>query len=282
MLKNTVIANQRSLERIKKQISKQGKNKFHVIADFDRTLTKAFVNGEKIPSVISILRNGDYLTSDYAKKATALADKYHTIEINPEIPIEEKKKAMKEWWTLHFDLLIKSKLNKKDLEKVVDTGRIKLREGTKEFIDFLNKNNIPLVIMSSSGLGGDSISVYLKKEGILHNNIHIISNSYEWNEKGDAISIKKPIIHCMNKSETTIQNFPVFKIIKDRKNVLLLGDSLGDIGMVEGFNYDNLIKIGFLNENIEGNLEQYKDAYDVIILNDSSMEYINQLLRQIF
>ena len=51
--------------------------------------------------------------------------------------------------------------------------------------------------------------------------------------------------------------------------------------MVKGFDYENLIKIGFLNENVEENLESFKANYDVLILNDSSMDYINKLLREI-
>jgi 5'-nucleotidase len=51
--------------------------------------------------------------------------------------------------------------------------------------------------------------------------------------------------------------------------------------MVEGIKYNEIIKIGFLNNNIEENLEQYKKAYDVVILNDGSMNFVNKLLKQI-
>ncbi len=61
----------------------------------------------------------------------------------------------------------------------------------------------------------------------------------------------------------------------------MLGDNLEDIGMVDGFEYDNLLKIGFLNENIEENLENYKKAFDIVILNDGSMEFVNNLLKEI-
>ncbi|MBU2415738.1 hypothetical protein KKH86_00740 [Patescibacteria group bacterium] len=71
------------------------------------------------------------------------------------------------------------------------------------------------------------------------------------------------------------------ELIKNRKNVLLLGDSFGDTEMINGFDYDNLIKIGFLNENVKENLEEYKKNYDVVILNDGSMEYVNDLLNEI-
>lgn len=281
MEENIVISNPEELEKIKKAISEDGAEKLHVLADFDRTLTTAFVDGKNVPSLISILRDGNYLTPDYSQKAKELYTKYHLIEIDSKIPAEQKKKAMEEWWTTHFDLLIKSGLNKKDLESVVETGKVKFRDGFADFIDFLKTRNIPLVIMSSSGLGRDAISMYLEREGKLNNNIYIISNSYEWDENGNAIAVKQPIIHVMNKDETAVQDFPVFDVIKNRKNVLLLGDSLEDIGMVKGFDYDNLIKIGFLNENVEENLEEYKRNFDVVILNDSSLDYINKLLRKI-
>lgn len=282
MTDNIVISNPKKLEKLKKSISGDRPERFHVLADFDRTLTRAFVNGKSTPSLISILRDGNYLTPDYVGKAQALYDKYHPIEIDPKVSLGKKKKAMHEWWMTHFDLLIKSGLNKQDLEKIIESGKVKFREGALDFIEFLHTHNIPLVIMSSSGLGGDVIVMYFEKESKLYDNIYVVSNSYDWDEKGNAIGCKKPIIHAMNKDETMIQDFPVFKVIKNRKNVLLLGDSLGDIGMVKGFDYDNLIKIGFLNENIEENLEGYRDNYDVIIINDFSMNYVNELLREIY
>ncbi len=281
MLENVVVTNAKELEKIKSNIVKDGASKLHILADFDKTLTKAFVNGEKIPSVISVLRDGNYLTKEYAEKAHKLYEKYHPIEINSGISLEEKKKAMHEWWCTHFELLIKSKLNKKDIETVVNSGKIELREGCLEFLDFLHKYNIPLVIMSSAGLGYESISMYLEKNNRLYNNIYIISNKFIWDKNDYAIGVKEPIIHAMNKDETLIKNFPAFKIIKDRRNVLLLGDNLEDIGMISGFNYKKLIKIGFLNDDIEKNLSYYKKSYDIIITGDSNMNYINQLMKEL-
>jgi len=121
----------------------------------------------------------------------------------------------------------------------------------------------------------------LEKSGKFYDNVHIISNSFEWDANGNAVAIKQPIIHTLNKYETAIQDFPVFNIIKERKNVLLMGDSLDDVGMVEGFDCDNLIKIGFLNENIDENLEQYKSNYDVVVLNDGPLDFVNKLLKEI-
>jgi len=281
MPENIVIANPEKLEDIKKRIAEGGAKKFHILSDFDRTLTTAFIDGKSIPSLISILRDENYLTSDYGSKAQALYDKYHQIEIDSTVPVAEKKKAMQEWWETHFNLLIKSRLNKKDIERAVDTCKVKFRDGFGEFMDFLKDHNIPLVIMSSSGLGVDAIKMYLAKEEKLYDNIYVISNSFEWDDKGYAIAVRKPIIHGMNKDETLVQDFPAFDVIKNRKNVLLLGDSLDDVGMAVGFDTENLIKIAFLNEKAEENLESYKKTFDAVILNDGSMEYVNSLLKSI-
>ena len=281
MNKTVLISNPEKLEQSKKGFTKGETKTIHVLADFDRTLTTAFVDGKSIPSLISVLRDGSYLTPDYAEKANTLYAKYHPIEIDPKIPLNEKKRAMLEWWKTHFALLVECGLNKSDLEKVVNSDKAKFRDGAQEFIQTLKKKNIPLVIMSSSGLGGDAIRMYLEKAKMLFDNIHIISNAFEWDKNGNAVKMKEPIIHVLNKDETAIQNFPVFEIIKDRKNVLLLGDSLGDIGMVEGFDFENLIKIGFLNEKIEESIKDYEKNFDIVILHDSDMNFVNELLEEI-
>jgi HAD superfamily hydrolase (TIGR01544 family) len=280
-MENVIISNKEYFEKLKQKIISGGADKFHVVADFDRTLTKASVKGKSIPSIISVLRNENYLSEEYSKKANALASKYHPIEIDPKIPLSEKKKYMEEWWKNHFELLIESELNKRNLGRIINEGNVEFREGAEDFLDLLHEKKIPLVILSSSGVG-DLIPMYLEKHGKLYNNIHIISNLYKWDKQGNAIDIKKPIIHVFNKDETSVKNHPrIYKEVKERKNVLLLGDSLGDLGMICGFDYKNLLKIGFLNEEIERDLEEYKKNFDVVITNDSDMGYVNELIRKI-
>ena len=78
-----------------------------------------------------------------------------------------------------------------------------------------------------------------------------------------------------------LKDFPAYDQIKNRRNVILLGDNIEDIGMVGGFDYDNVIKIGFLNDNVEKNLEDYKQNFDIVLTNDTDMGYVNNLLGQI-
>lgn len=276
-----VISNKERLEEIKKAMKNDGVGKLHVLADFDRTLTTAFVDGKSVPSLISILRDGDYLTPDYAEKAHALANKNHAIEIDPNVPFAEKWAAMDSWWREHSKLLIESGLKKSDIEKAVTSGKVKLREGFNEVADLLHTHHIPLVIMSASGLGVDGVNLYLKQAGKLYDNVHTISNVYEWDATGRAVALKEPIIHALNKYETAVHNYPAFDAVRERKNVILLGDSVDDVGMVQGFEYDNLITIGFLNDKVEENLERYKKVFDVILTGDASMEYVQELLKKI-
>jgi 5'-nucleotidase len=281
-MENIVISNQEKLDKAKREIQQQGAEKLHILADFDRTLTKAFVDGKPISSLLWLLYNGKYLSEDYAKKAQDLHDKYHSIETDPKTPKEEKRKAMEEWWEKHFDLLVKSGLNKKDIKAVIESDKVKLRDGSNDFFELLKEKNIPLVIMSSSGLGEEGISMYLSRANKLYNNIYIISNSFVWDESGGVVAVKKPIIHGMNKDETMVKSFPdIYKKIENRKNVILLGDNPEDIGMVEGFDCENIIKIGFLNDKTEEKLESYKKYFDIVILNDGPMDFINDLLKEI-
>ncbi len=280
-MENIIYNNPEELKKKEDNFIQGGSENFHLLADFDRTLTQAFIDGEYIPSVIWALYHGDYLTGDYNKKAQVLHERYHNIETDPDIPKEEKIKAMKEWWEKQFALLIKSGLNKKHIQAIVDSEKIKLREGVEVLITKLRDNSIPLVIMSSSGLGGDAISMLFKKQGLLFDNIYIISNSFKWNEQGNAISVEEPIIHGMRKYETAVQNYPFFDRIEKRRNVILMGDNLDDVGMIEGFDYSDLIKVGFLNKKVEEQKKNYLKQYDVVILNDGSVEYINKLIDKI-
>jgi cytosolic 5'-nucleotidase 3 len=278
---NIIISNQNNFDKILGNIISGGVENFHVVADFDRTLTKAFVNGKPMPAIISVLRNENYLSKEYSEKATALANKYHPIEEDLNMSISEKKKYMEEWWGKHFELLIKSGLNKKNLERVINEGKVEFRDGACEFLDLLHEKNIPLVILSSSGVG-DLIPMYFEKHGKLYNNIDIIANLYKWDKNGNASGMHNSIIHVFNKDETSVKShLQIYEKIKNRKNVLLLGDSLGDLGMVSGFDYENLLKVGFLNDKIIENLEEYKKNFDIVITDDFNMNYVNDIIKKI-
>ena len=62
-MENIIILNPENVEDIKKQIVSEGKDKFHVLSYFDGTLTYHHdINGKIYPSLISVLREGDYIS----------------------------------------------------------------------------------------------------------------------------------------------------------------------------------------------------------------------------
>jgi len=278
-MQNIIIPNPENLNKAIGKIIKGGKSNLHIITDFDKTLTKAFVKGQKAHTVIAQIREGKYLTPGYPKKAHDLFDIYHPIEINNKISNKEKNFKMHEWWRKHFDLIIESGMNKVVINDIVKKMKIQFRKGAFEFLDSLNKNNIPIIIISAGP--GDLIEEYLEFENKLYPNIYLIANMFIWDKEGNATQVKEPIIHSLNKHEIEIKNLPVYNELLKRKNVILLGDNIEDIGMIEGFPYKDIIKIGFLNENVEENLEEFKKNFDIIILNDSDMDYVNELLKKI-
>jgi 5'-nucleotidase len=129
-----------------------------------------------------------------------------------------------------------------------------------------------------SAAPGDMVEEYLKENNLLKKNVYVVANRYEFDSKGRAIKIKEPIIHTFNKNEVSLRGTPAFEAVKNRKNVLLLGDEIGDLGMIEGFDFDNLLRIGFLNENVNERIGEYKKEFDAVLTNDSDFSFVNKLL----
>ena len=279
MSDNVIIPNQPALEKTIVAMAKDGVEKLQVLADFDRTLTKCFIDGQKIHTLIAQLNDPQLLGPIYPQKNIELFEHYHPIEMATQLSRVEKSQHMDEWWHKVNDLLIKHGLSKQIMQKVVAKRTLKFRAGLAELVDILDKHNIPLVIMSASL--GDMVEMYLKQEGIWHDNIHIISNFAEFDEHGKVVAWKLPIIHSLNKYEVMLKDSLAFQKIEARSNVILLGDIVEDIGMIEGFAYNNLISVGFLNHDIEARLGSFKETFDVMLTNDTEMGFVNKLINKI-
>jgi 5'-nucleotidase len=282
-MENIIILNQKEFDEKKQKLIKGGKGKVHIISDFDGTITKAFLNGKKIPSIVSLLRMGDYISENYAKKAHELYNKYRPIEIDLKLSKEEKNKFMHEWWKKHFQLMISCGLNQDIIKKLVndilEKKTLEFREKSDELFKLLHKDKIPVILMSAST--GDIIKELLLRKKMLSLNVHLIANFLKFDKNAQVIGVQEPIIHSMNKKEFEVKSFDFYYEIEKRKNVILLGDKVEDIDMIEGFDYDCLLKIGFLNEDVEDNLESFKKSFDVVILDDGSLKFVYDLIKEI-
>lgn len=253
---------------------KQDTENLHVIADFDRTLTKAFVKGVKVHTLFGQLLN--HLGKKYREVFDESYKKYHPVEIS-EIPMGEKIPKMIDWWNMLLKTAIDEGISKEIISKIIKNNKIYLREGVIEFFSKINKKEIPMLIFSA-GLG-DLLFEFLKSKKIYSENIQIISNFFIFGDNGKATGIKQPLVYSFNKNESLVRKSSYFSVIKKRKNVILLGDLVEDVKMADGLNHDCILKIGFLNNSED--LASFKKVYDIVITEDGSFDAVNNLLDKI-
>ena len=213
-----------------------------------------------------------------------LRTKYQAIEYDVHRSAEEKIPFMIEWWTKVQSILIASNLDKSLMRDVVNNSELKLRTGVKDFITGLLRVEIPILIFSA-GLG-DVIEMFLEKEipefrhG--HESSHIVANFLEFTAEGKLKAFNKKMIHSFNKNEHEIHDTPYYQSIVHRPNVILLGDSVGDVGMSNGMkNLRQILKVGFLNRSTPVKLDIHKRVYDIVVCDDQTFDVPNELLKAI-
>ncbi|KPP77108.1 cytosolic 5'-nucleotidase 3-like, partial [Scleropages formosus] len=248
-----------------------------VISDFDMTLTRFAYNGKRCPTCHNILDNSKLINEECKIKLAELLDRYYPIEIDVSRPMEEKLPLMVEWWTKAHDLLIEQKIQKDRLAVVVRESDAMLRDGYKLFFDHLQEKGVPLLIFSA-GIG-DVLEEVIQQAGVFHPNVKVISNYMDFDETGTLQAFKGELIHTYNKREGALLNTELFQELRTRPNVLLLGDSLGDLTMADGVHsMENILKIGFLNDKVEECKEPYLSAYDIVLEKDETLDIPNAIL----
>lgn len=251
-----------------------------IVSDFDRTLTKAFVDG-KVTSLISTMVRENIFDEDYNQKAKTSYEHYRPIEIDESLPLQYRIEKMQEWWEYVCQVLIEKKLSKDKIRLAMQKSHSILREGAQQFFSTLQKHGIPLVILSANGLGTESIHCYLEENGLNYDNIHVFSNQFIWNKDGVAIDYRKPLVHSLNKDFSIVKQSPLYQTFASRTHVIALGDNISDLDMVKNCPYRKLYKIGFLNESMEELRPHFYKKFDLVIENDGSFDAVNSLLATI-
>ncbi|KAJ1552683.1 hypothetical protein HK096_010816 [Nowakowskiella sp. JEL0078] len=275
ILKNENIAVRDVADVLRKieYIIEKGGDALHVISDFDMTITKYWVNGERNISTHSVLTKNIRLPEYVCN----LFMKYYPIEISNSISIEEKTVAMVEWWEQAHKKLIDLNITEKDIAEIVAETPISFRDETSRLIRICCEGKIPLLVFSA-GIS-DVILQILKQANLYTSNMDVISNKMHFNETtGFCDNFLPPLIHVFNKNEASIQGTNHVDSVKHRKCVILLGDSTGDLKMSHGFEKEMELTIGFLSHDVEQKIEIYKNAFDVVLLNDTSFDFVNQLI----
>ena len=57
----------------------------------------------------------------------------------------------------------------------------------------------------------------------------VFSNFLAYDTEGNVTGIAGDMVHIFNKNESAVHDSPYFKKLEGRKNIVLMGDSLGDL-----------------------------------------------------
>jgi len=248
-------------ENIKDLLPFKDFNNLYIVADFDRTITKG-----NSKTSWSILANSALVPKAYVEERQALYDYYRPIEIDENMDFVLRSSLVKEWFKKHIELFIKYKTSEKVFETAATDLRVmEFRPGAKEFIEFLHKKEIPLIIISA-GIG-NFIESFLKHNNCFFDNIYISSNKIIFKD-GIATGVDNNIIHSLNKNEVSLPA-EISNKLQDRKNVILLGDQVSDLKMVDKKAHDFVLSVGFSTDEQSEHIEILKSNFDIVCeLND--------------
>lgn len=278
--KHVHIRDPERVEEIVTQLIKDGRHKLQVVSDFDRTITRYILEGRKVPTCHAVLDDSPVLPESYREQAHKLRSTYYPLEMANNITIDEKYNLMVEWWTSAHNLLVQCGLNRADLKEMVARSGMVFREGTTQMFSHLNDAGVPLLVFSA-GIG-DILSEAIRQFSQFFPNMHVVSNFMDFDEEDKLVGFKGQLIHTYNKHEVAVHQPEFFERNKHRWNIILLGDTLGDLAMADGMTEaKNVLSIGFLNDHIEQNLESYKARFDIVLISDESMDLANALLQKI-
>ncbi|XP_078012162.1 7-methylguanosine phosphate-specific 5'-nucleotidase isoform X2 [Phascolarctos cinereus] len=273
LMKATVLMRHpQQVQEIIRSLRKGGCNKLQVISDFDMTLTRFGFNGKRCPTSYNILDNSKLISEECQKKLKDLLHYYYPIEIDPNRTVKEKFPLMVEWWTKAHNLLCQQKIQKYQIAQIV--------RDSDAMLSTLYRSNIPLLIFSA-GIG-DILEEIIRQMNVFHPNIHVVSNYMDFDESGFLQGFKGNLIHTFNKNSSVLEDSKYFEQLQAKTNILLLGDSMGDLTMADGVSsVGNILKIGFLNDKVEERRERYMDSYDIVLEKDETLDVVNGILTHI-
>ncbi|XP_012524981.1 7-methylguanosine phosphate-specific 5'-nucleotidase [Monomorium pharaonis] len=260
-------------------IRRDGTSNLQIVTDFDLTVTKQHINGRHVLSSFGMFRKCKQLPEQYLKEAKLLYNKYRPMEIDPHLPLDEKADAMRDWMDAAQNLLKGIEFDPHELEEIAKAFENILRDGTEKFFEKLYDARVPIVVFSA-GLG-DIVEAVLRYHNALFDNVKVISNflKYDGNQldgfKNDVL------IHVYNKNECALVKDHEM-ILQKRPNVLLMGDTIGDAHMVQGIKGTKaVLKIGFLYEHVEASLNSFMENYDIVLVDDQTMQVPMEILQHI-
>lgn len=257
-----IIVNSKKLE----QLNSISYDDFYILTDFDGTITKDTCDS----SWASIFKNPK-VTKEFIDECVRIFNYYHKYEIDTNLSLEEKMSIMTEWYRKNIETLIQFGITEEIINYAANNEHIMaFRDGAIDFLKAMYERNVPIIVISAGV--GNIIEQFLIKNNCNYSNIFICSNFLEY-ENGIIVGVRdNNLIHPLNKNEVYLPS-DIQEKIKDRKSIILLGNSISDIDMADG-EKKNVFKVGFLDEKIEERLELFKENYDMVCTENTSYSEI--------
>lgn len=260
-------------------IQQAGLSNLRIVSDFDRTLTQAFVDDQPAFTSFSVLQQPGLLSDQFRQYSQQLYNIYRPLELDNSLDAQLKAQKMEEWWTYSLQALIDDQLHQDLIQQVVQNNSFKWRRGAVDLFTLTQQQQLPLAIFSS-GLG-NIIQAFVTHQQVPTKSMQIIANYLEFNQAGIAYKYLTPVLHAANKNELTLTERHQQVLDLTRKNVILLGDQIGDSYMSQETPDGCVLRIGFLNEAIDANLGKFQEMFDVVITGDASFDFVNNLVNDL-
>ncbi|KAK8792791.1 hypothetical protein WA158_004955 [Blastocystis sp. Blastoise] len=278
---NILIGDMEKFQNILYKLKQGGPSQLQVVTDFDYTLS-TFWKSENVrnPSSHGILEQCKLFSKHYHDNASQLQKIYYPMEISTTLTREEKMEKMDEWWNKAHALLIEEKVTKNDIMEAVKDADVRLRPSTTNLIKHCVYHKIPVLVFSA-GLADVLDALLEVKCGIKvekNSGIELISNKMVFNEKQELDHFSNDLITSLTKN---MRKMSYAHRLKNRPNIILMGDNIGDLDMSQGMEFTTRLTVGFLNDDIEERKQQYVSNFDIVIVGDTDLDFVNTILEYI-
>lgn len=262
------VNNKEKVNTLKKVMNKDN---ICVFLDYDKTITSS-----KSEDSWAASANRKVLGENIANDLDKYYQKYGSIEFDYSMNEKEREKYIIEWYDKCMDLYYTYHLTEQKLKQSIENSKLILREGAKDFLFHLYKENIPVIILSA-GIG-NVIEQSLKKEECYFENIQVISNFIKFDENGNMIKFCDNMIHSLNKNIDKLGDINLKEKLKTKEYRMVIGDLVEDIYMMGEYPESKSLKIGLLNKNVMENLEIYNKNFDIVLTEENNFYDIEKYL----
>ena len=221
-----------------------GPSRLQVIADFDRTVTAAAVDGRPGLSCHGVIEHCELLTPRYRAAMHAAYVKYRAYETDPSLSVAQKLPYMREWYSYNHGLLVAEDFRRGDIAAAVrqvsggggggggGVRQLALRPGCAELVSSLQAAGVPLLLFSA-GLA-DVLAEIMAQHFAepLAPSTFIVSNQMRWADEEEVaeegvgggegaeglevaqqrgprlVGFSEPLLHMFNKDFGALRGTP--------------------------------------------------------------------------